>query len=69
MGQRKHILVHYHLIYLYNFYLIDSIGKKVYVVEQISKELGLKNLNLFKIRAEKFEKKVDFVVCRSVNKM
>ncbi len=52
-----------------NFYLIDSIGKKVYVVEQISKELGLKNLNLFKIRAEKFEKKVDFVVCRAVNKM
>ena len=51
------------------FYLIDSIGKKIKVVEEVSNALGLKNISAFNIRAEDFESKVDFVVSRAVTKM
>lgn len=51
------------------FYLIDSIGKKIKVVQEISNELGLKNITSSHMRAEDFTTKVDFVVSRAVTKM
>lgn len=52
-----------------DFYLIDSIGKKIKVVQEISRELGLKNVTSSHMRAEDFTTKVDFVVSRAVTKM
>jgi 16S rRNA (guanine527-N7)-methyltransferase len=51
------------------FYLIDSIGKKVNVVNAVQNDLGLNNVKASKIRAEDFNIKVDFVVSRAVTKM
>ncbi len=39
------------------FYLIDSIGKKIKVVQEVSNSLGLKNVFAQQIRAESFSKK------------
>ena len=52
-----------------HFFLIDSIGKKIKVVEEITAVLDLKNISVLKIRAENFNEKVDFVVSRAVTKM
>ena len=49
------------------FHLIDSIGKKITVVEAIAKEIGLQNLTAEKIRAEDVEGKFNFVVSRAVS--
>lgn len=52
-----------------DFYLIDSIGKKIKVVQEISSQLGLKNVTSSHMRAKDFTTKVDFVVSRAVTKM
>ena len=52
-----------------HFFLIDSIGKKIKVVEEVRAALELKNISVSKIRAENFNEKVDFVVSRAVTKM
>ena len=52
-----------------HFFLIDSIGKKIKVVEDVTAALELKNISVSKIRAENFNEKVDFVVSRAVTKM
>jgi 16S rRNA (guanine527-N7)-methyltransferase len=52
-----------------HFYLIDSIGKKIKVVEEIVLSLGLKNVTALHIRAEEFSNSVDFVVSRAVTRM
>ena len=52
-----------------NFYLTDSIGKKIKVVQSIVSELKLKNVISKNIRAEKLEGKFDFVVSRAVTNM
>ena len=52
-----------------HFFLIDSIGKKIKVVEEVIADLDLKNISVSKIRAENFNQKVDFVVSRAVTKM
>jgi 16S rRNA (guanine527-N7)-methyltransferase len=52
-----------------NFYLVDSIGKKIKVVEGITSELGLKNAKAEHIRAEKVKGEFDFIVSRAVTKM
>jgi len=52
-----------------HFFLIDSIGKKIKVVEEVTAALELKNISVSKIRAENFNEKVDFVVSRAVTKM
>ena len=52
-----------------HFFLIDSIGKKIIVVEEVIAALDLKNISVSKIRAENFNQKVDFVVSRAVTKM
>jgi 16S rRNA (guanine527-N7)-methyltransferase len=48
------------------FVLIDSIGKKIKVVDSISTSLGLKNCKAKQIRGEEVEGKFDFVVSRAV---
>ena len=52
-----------------HFYLIDSIAKKINVVNSIKHDLELTNVNASQIRAEDFKEKVDFVVSRAVTKM
>ncbi|HCR52920.1 MAG TPA: 16S rRNA (guanine(527)-N(7))-methyltransferase RsmG [Cytophagales bacterium] len=52
------------------FHLVDSIGKKITVVNEVSKSLGLKNVTGEKIRAEEIKnKQYDFVVSRAVTRM
>ncbi len=48
------------------FHLVDSIGKKLKVVEAVKDELGLKNIFTFHSRAEDMEFQYDFVVSRAV---
>lgn len=52
-----------------NFYLVDSIGKKIKVVQEVSKALGLKNLSAAHLRAEQVNEKFDFVVSRAVTRL
>ncbi len=52
-----------------NFHLIDSIGKKIKVVEEVVNELELKNVTFEKIRAEDVDGKFDFVVSRAVTSL
>lgn len=51
------------------FYLVDSIGKKIKVVKEITKALGLKNVRAEHIRAEKVKGEFDFIVSRAVTNM
>jgi 16S rRNA (guanine527-N7)-methyltransferase len=51
------------------FILIDSIGKKIKVVNAVHESLGLKNVEASQVRAEDFKGKVDFIVSRAVTKM
>jgi len=48
------------------FYLVDSIGKKIKVVEGVREALGLKNVKAEQIRAEHVREKQDFIVSRGV---
>lgn len=48
------------------FHLIDSIGKKITVVEAVAKEIGLENLTAAKIRAEDVDEKFNFIISRAV---
>ncbi len=48
------------------FDLVDSIGKKIVAVKDIVSEIGLRNVNAFKARAEVLPPKYDFVVSRAV---
>lgn len=52
-----------------NFYLVDSIGKKIKVVNEIKNELGLVNLKASHKRAEEVTEKFDFVISRAVTRM
>ena len=52
-----------------NFYLVDSIGKKIKVVNEIVNALGLKNVKAEQIRAEKVKQDFDFIVSRAVTQM
>jgi len=49
-----------------SFFLIDSIGKKIKVVNSIVSQLKLINIKTQQIRAEKLKKRFDFVVGRGV---
>ena len=51
------------------FYLVDSIGKKIKVVNEVSTALGLKNLRASHLRAEEVKEKFDFVVSRAVTQL
>ena len=52
-----------------HFYLVDSIGKKIKVVQEVADALGLKNIKAEHIRAEKVKGEFDFIVSRAVTKM
>jgi 16S rRNA (guanine527-N7)-methyltransferase len=51
------------------FHLVDSIGKKIKVVEGVSEALGLTNLKADHMRAEKVKGEYDFIVSRAVTAM
>lgn len=51
------------------FYLVDSIGKKITVVKEVARALGLKNVRADHLRAETAKGKYDFVVSRAVTRM
>ncbi len=49
-----------------DFCLVDSIGKKIKVVEEVASALGLKNVRAFHKRAEEIDERFHFVVSRAV---
>ena len=52
-----------------DFTLIDSIGKKIKVVDNIKQELNLKNVNTRCGRVENLDQKFDFITARAVTKI
>lgn len=52
-----------------NFHLVDSIGKKITVVQQVSEALNLSNVKAEQIRAEQLHEKYDFILSRAVTKV
>ncbi len=48
------------------FTLIDSIGKKIKVVQAVADELGLKNITAIHTRVQEIKEEFDFVISRAV---
>ena len=51
------------------FLLVDSIGKKIKVVNEVSQAIGLKNLKGVHQRAEQVNQDFDFIVSRAVTQL
>lgn len=51
------------------FHLVDSIGKKIKVVQEVASALGLQNLTAAHTRAEQVQGSFDFVVSRAVTQL
>jgi len=51
------------------FHLVDSIGKKIKVVNGVANSLGLKNVKGSHINAKQINDKYDFVVSRAVTRL
>lgn len=51
------------------FHLVDSIGKKIKVVNEVATALGLTNVKASHLRAEQVADKYDFVVSRAVTRL
>lgn len=51
------------------FHLVDSIGKKITVVNEVAKGAGILNVHGEQIRAEQIKGKYDFIVSRAVTRM
>lgn len=51
------------------FHLVDSIGKKIKVVQEVAKGIGLENLKATHSRAEQINEQFDFVVSRAVTQL
>ena len=49
-----------------DFFLVDSIGKMIKVVEGVAGALGLKNVTARQVRVETMKEKFDFIVSRAV---
>ncbi|MEI7802189.1 MAG: 16S rRNA (guanine(527)-N(7))-methyltransferase RsmG [Bacteroidota bacterium] len=49
-----------------NFHLVDSIGKKIQVVNEVIKELNIENVFAEKARVEELKTEYDFITCRGV---
>jgi len=49
-----------------DFMLVDSIGKKVKVTQEVADAIGLKNVRTQQIRVEEIKEKFDFIVTRAV---
>jgi 16S rRNA (guanine527-N7)-methyltransferase len=52
-----------------DFLLVDSIGKKIKVVNEVSSALGLKNVEVRQVRAEQLAGEFDFIVSRAVTRL
>ncbi len=52
-----------------HFHLVDSIGKKIKVINAVNETLGLNNITTHNDRMENLKLKVDFIVCRAVAPM
>ena len=52
-----------------HFHLVDSIGKKIKVVNEVSKSIGLKNLIASHARAEQINDRFDFIISRAVTQL
>jgi len=52
-----------------NFHLVDSIGKKIKVVEEVTQGLQLTNVKITNARAETITEQYDFIVSRAVAQM
>lgn len=52
-----------------NFILVDSIGKKIKVVNEVAQALGLSNVKGIHDRAENIDQQFDFIVSRAVTAM
>lgn len=52
-----------------NFHLVDSIGKKIKVVNEVTKALGLENVTATQSRMEEITFRYDFVVSRAVTSL
>lgn len=51
------------------FFLVDSIGKKIKVVQEVAKAIGLQNLRAAHLRAEDVPERFDFVISRAVTRL
>lgn len=51
------------------FHLVDSIGKKIKVVEEVSEGVGLENVQITNARVETVTNQYDFIVSRAVAQM
>jgi 16S rRNA (guanine527-N7)-methyltransferase len=51
------------------FHLVDSIGKKITVVNNVAEGLGLRNVRGEQIRAEQIKGEYDFIVSRAVTRI
>ncbi len=51
------------------FHLVDSIGKKIKVVQGVADELGLKNIKAEHVNAKNITDKYDFVISRAVTRL
>ena len=51
------------------FVLVDSIGKKIKVVNEVVGRLGLENVKAYHKRAEEIEGQFDFVITRAVTRI
>jgi 16S rRNA (guanine527-N7)-methyltransferase len=52
-----------------DFHLVDSIGKKILVVQDVINKLGLTNVKAEKLRVEELHTKYDFVISRAVTEL
>ncbi len=51
------------------FYLVDSIGKKIKVVNEVVQSLELKNVEAEKLRMEQVSRTFDFIISRAVTSL
>lgn len=51
------------------FHLVDSIGKKIKVVNAVASGLGLTNVTAEQVRAEQLKEKYHFIVSRAVTRL
>lgn len=51
------------------FHLVDSIGKKITVVNNVAQALGLKNVRAEQTRAEQLKSEYDFIISRAVTRL
>lgn len=51
------------------FHLVDSIGKKIKVVNEVAQAIGLENVKAQQIRAEEIKGDYDFIISRAVSRL